>query len=719
MSSVMLRPIPIHLQQTLAPHPPPPVVLEGLHFHPYPLGSLLPLRTSSLITPNSGSGAACLNTSADESRSRPCQPVELAQTCQLSSKISPSSQPSQSTKAAKPLWNPALDLTINTTHNSPRKGDTADSLAVVTSNLYPETAITLTSYSRSSNGDGSTAKEGTGGRERAPLNQSIPLPTETIEPERNETVTSSVQSNKTPHDHPSNKQRQEDSSSRCLASESNTRKRKDPGSHRCQSPAQPKSLSQHHKQRAPDKLDRDGSPDGKTGEDNHTQSQRNLQDLTEQAPHNLTRDIGVLGGLGCVTTDSEAYQHFHHQHRLALLASNLLQMGSHGPGGLLGHHAHPHLLPSHLQHRHPHHHHHHHNNNNHQISPCTTTGFPHRPGLSLQSALALAQQSRGVLERLSATTAFTNSSSAYLPVSCDHHCHPSDSHNHTHHSNMDDVHTAHQRHIQQSKHTHKETHPAAPCSSSSSAPSSVPLLPHPHKAEKLHPPHSLALQNALARLLSPHGGNAPVGGAGSLVGAAAGLGMGVAINSGGAAGGGASYGRKLFPCPQCRYTTDRRNNLKRHMLTMHQTSSKMLECCGILFSTKASLREHAMIFHYHGYTCYFCGRRFCRKALLKRHLSVHNGQKDFVCTICDYATSHKSNLERHRKVHTRQEGEDDNGAEEGERIGGNEGFRPRYHDDMKSNGSEAISHEDVSEDELSVDSDGEDDIDVEIDVHND
>ena len=77
-----------------------------------------------------------------------------------------------------------------------------------------------------------------------------------------------------------------------------------------------------------------------------------------------------------------------------------------------------------------------------------------------------------------------------------------------------------------------------------------------------------------------------------------------------------NYGRKVFPCPQCRYTTDRRNNLKRHMLTMHQACSKLLECCGILFTTKASLREHALIFHYHGYTCYYCGRRFCRKALL-------------------------------------------------------------------------------------------------------
>ncbi|XP_061170827.1 histone-lysine N-methyltransferase MECOM-like [Saccostrea echinata] len=117
-------------------------------------------------------------------------------------------------------------------------------------------------------------------------------------------------------------------------------------------------------------------------------------------------------------------------------------------------------------------------------------------------------------------------------------------------------------------------------------------------------------------------------------------------------------GRKLFPCPQCRYTTDRRNNLKRHLLTMHQQSSKVLECCGIVFGTKASLREHSMIFHSHGYVCLYCGRRFCRKALLKRHLSVHNGKKDFRCHLCDYATSHKSNLERHRKVHSRQCGLD-------------------------------------------------------------
>jgi len=108
--------------------------------------------------------------------------------------------------------------------------------------------------------------------------------------------------------------------------------------------------------------------------------------------------------------------------------------------------------------------------------------------------------------------------------------------------------------------------------------------------------------------------------------------------------------KRLFSCPQCRYLTDRKNNLKRHVSTMHHESDKQLECCTIAFKSKASLRDHVLIFHGAGYQCRHCGRNFCRKALLKRHLTVHSGQKDYTCGRCDYATSHKSNLERHKKV---------------------------------------------------------------------
>ena len=113
--------------------------------------------------------------------------------------------------------------------------------------------------------------------------------------------------------------------------------------------------------------------------------------------------------------------------------------------------------------------------------------------------------------------------------------------------------------------------------------------------------------------------------------------------------------RKMFKCPQCRYLTDRKNNLKRHIVTMHHTSSKTLECCGIAFQSKAALRDHNSVFHRGGYRCSLCARNFCRKALLRRHLTVHSGQKDFFCERCGYATSHKSNLERHQKVHEKKE----------------------------------------------------------------
>ena len=126
-------------------------------------------------------------------------------------------------------------------------------------------------------------------------------------------------------------------------------------------------------------------------------------------------------------------------------------------------------------------------------------------------------------------------------------------------------------------------------------------------------------------------------------------------------------GKKLFGCPQCRYITDRKNNLKRHVATMHQECDKVLECCGVVFKNKASLRDHVLVFHSNGYMCRFCGRNFCRKALLKRHLTVHSGQKDYLCTLCDYATSHKSNLERHKKVHERQ-GTDDERDDDDEMI---------------------------------------------------
>ena len=159
-------------------------------------------------------------------------------------------------------------------------------------------------------------------------------------------------------------------------------------------------------------------------------------------------------------------------------------------------------------------------------------------------------------------------------------------------------------------------------------------------------------------------------------------------------------GKKTFRCHQCRYLTDRKNNLKRHISTMHQDCGKFLECCDTIFRSKAALRDHVLLFHRAGYKCRFCGRNFCRKALLKRHLTVHNGQKDFICTVCDYATSHKSNLERHRKVHGLGS---PYGSEDGDHVAG-EGPGDLQEEDFMRYSKEEAEDEDEDEDE----EDGED-----------
>ena len=145
---------------------------------------------------------------------------------------------------------------------------------------------------------------------------------------------------------------------------------------------------------------------------------------------------------------------------------------------------------------------------------------------------------------------------------------------------------------------------------------------------------------------------------------------------------------KPFRCgyPRCSYETNRRNNLKRHMATMHERLSSPHTCCGVTFFRKADMRAHTKVglnittghfitfsmlliiwfsltilsinilsqeVHSEGYPCTWpgCGKGFVRKALLDRHLKIHTGEKPFVCPVCQYGTSHKSNLDRHVRIH--------------------------------------------------------------------
>ncbi|XP_064482542.1 zinc finger protein 467-like [Ornithodoros turicata] len=100
--------------------------------------------------------------------------------------------------------------------------------------------------------------------------------------------------------------------------------------------------------------------------------------------------------------------------------------------------------------------------------------------------------------------------------------------------------------------------------------------------------------------------------------------------------------------PRCSYGSARRNNLERHMRTMHRPEESF--CCNEKFLTKFEFVEHTQQEHQSGeYPCNFegCNVVCTRRALLYRHERVHTGEKPHHCTECEYRSSSRSNLQRH------------------------------------------------------------------------
>ncbi|KAL7010937.1 hypothetical protein ACKWTF_014017 [Chironomus riparius] len=88
--------------------------------------------------------------------------------------------------------------------------------------------------------------------------------------------------------------------------------------------------------------------------------------------------------------------------------------------------------------------------------------------------------------------------------------------------------------------------------------------------------------------------------------------------------------------------------LKKHTES-HSEKEMPCEYCGKLFSCLNNLRTHL---YYHSepkFVCEFegCGKKFFMRKLLKAHINVHRGQKDFECEFCEKSYFFQAHLKRH------------------------------------------------------------------------
>ncbi|KAF3837573.1 hypothetical protein F7725_005037 [Dissostichus mawsoni] len=73
--------------------------------------------------------------------------------------------------------------------------------------------------------------------------------------------------------------------------------------------------------------------------------------------------------------------------------------------------------------------------------------------------------------------------------------------------------------------------------------------------------------------------------------------------------------------------------------------------CGDLFETSEELKSHLKNKYKKTHECSFCRKSFLTVTGLKRHVTLHTGDRPFKCDVCGKAFAHASNLSIHRWVH--------------------------------------------------------------------
>ena len=110
--------------------------------------------------------------------------------------------------------------------------------------------------------------------------------------------------------------------------------------------------------------------------------------------------------------------------------------------------------------------------------------------------------------------------------------------------------------------------------------------------------------------------------------------------------------KKDHTCGECSYATSRRSSLKRHIIDVHRKiKNHVCGECGYACNQKSTLRAHRAMVHKIGenkFKCQHCTYTAPYNGMMKKHLvAVHEKIKNNVCEDCGSAFATKSNLSGH------------------------------------------------------------------------
>ena len=144
-----------------------------------------------------------------------------------------------------------------------------------------------------------------------------------------------------------------------------------------------------------------------------------------------------------------------------------------------------------------------------------------------------------------------------------------------------------------------------------------------------------------------------------------------------------------FECNSCHKLFKLEDNLKRHVLKIHERH-KSFKCdsCDKAYFEARELKNHIHRFHegHKDYSCNSCGKSFTTGHAMRNHIKIiHEGQKDYKCETCGKLFTKANHLKTH--IHTIHEGHKDYKCEFCEnsfsRLGHLKDHIKRIHDNQK------------------------------------